>query len=249
VRSKEATPLVALALAIALTVVGTGTTARAQSDPAAPPAEATPAQVNATLQGSPPPEASLLPEAPEEAPPPPPRHKGIVLDSSLGALGFLGEFRKVAPTAPWLHTSLGYELFQWLLLFGEADLAFTDTSVAQDPSKSRAFPIFGFGGGGRLTVHVTERVAVFGQGSFGLMKADVANNAFRVLGYKNAESLGLYAGGRLGVEWYQVDRHLALGFAIGVKDATNFGRTIGSDTPLLWDAGISLRYTFPVGKN
>jgi hypothetical protein len=245
VRSRETASHAASLIALALSLVVASPQAHAQSEP--PPPEATPAQINATL-APPAADASLLPEAPEEAPPPPPRRKGIVLDSSLGALGFLGEFRKVAPTGPWLHTSLGYELFKWLLLFGEADLAFTDTSVAQDPSKSRAFPIFGFGGGGRLTVHVSDRVAVFGQGSFGLMKADIANNAFRVLGYKNAESLGLYAGGRLGVEWYQIDRHLALGLAFGVKDATNFARTLGSDTPLLWDAGVSLRYTFPLGS-
>ncbi len=243
-RSRETASLLGIAIAIAL--ASASRPAHAQSEPS-PPAEATPAQIDATL-APPAADASLLPEAPEEAPPPPPRRKGIVLDSSLGALGFLGEFRKVAPTAPWLHTSLGYELFKWLLLFGEADLAFTDTSVAQDASKTRAFPIFGFGGGGRVTVHVSDRVAVFGQGSLGLMKADIANNAFRVLGYKNAESFGLYAGGRLGIEWYQIDRHLALGFAFGLKDATNFGRAVGSDTPLLWDAGISLRYTFPLGS-
>ena len=42
---------------------------------------------------------SLLPEAPLEAPPPPPRHKGLVLESSLGALAFFGKFGSEAPTA------------------------------------------------------------------------------------------------------------------------------------------------------
>ena len=133
-RSKETASLLGIALAIAL--ASASRHAHAQSEPA-PAAEATPAQINA-VAAPPPADTTLLPEAPEEAPPPPPRRKGIVLDSSLGALGFLGEFRRVAPTAPWLHTSLGYELFKWLLLFGEADLAFTDTSVAQDASKVRA---------------------------------------------------------------------------------------------------------------
>ncbi len=181
----------------------------------------------------------------EEAPPPLPRKKGIVLDSSLGVLGFLGSFRRVAPSAPWFHTQLGYELFSWLMFFGEGDLAFTDTSNAQDPSKTRAFPIFGFGGGTRITVHSSERTAFYLESSLGLMKADVSNNAFAILGYRGAERLGFYIGGRLGFEWYQVNRHLAIGLGFGIKDATGFAHTIGgSDTPLLWDAGLSLRYTF-----
>ena len=76
------------------------------------------------------------------------------------------------------------------------------------------------------------------------MKADVATNAFKILGFEDAESLGLYFGGRLGVEWYQIDRHLALGLNGGVRNPTNFKKTIGSDLPLLWDAGVALRYTF-----
>jgi len=191
-----------------------------------------------------PPEPSIAAEAIPDAPPPPPLQSGVVIDASLGALGFLGEFKHVAPVAPWLHAQVGYEIFRWLMVFGEGELAFSDTSVAQDASKTRAFPMFGFGAGARVTVHATPRVALFLQPGLGLMKADVPQNAFAILGYKKAESLGLYLGGRVGVEWYQVDRHLALGLAFGVRDATGFARTIGSDTPLMWDGGASIRYTF-----
>ena len=181
----------------------------------------------------------------DEAPPPLPRKKGIVVESRIGALAFLGRFRQVAPTAPWFHVDAGYELFRWLFLFGEGELALTDTSVAQDPSKARAFPIYGIGGGARVTLHVSERVALYGQGSLGGMKADVARNAFALLGYKDAESLGIYLGGRLGVEWYMVDRHLALGLGAGIRDAKGFAKTGPvSDTPLMVDAALALRYTF-----
>ncbi len=183
--------------------------------------------------------------ADDEAPPPIPRKKGIVLESRLGALAFLGRFRQVAPTAPWFHVDSGYEIFPWLLLFGEAELALTDTSIAQDPSKARAFPIFGFGAGARVTVHVTERVALYAQGDFGLMKADIARNAFGLLGFKDAESLQPYLGARLGVEWYMVDRHLALGLGAGIRDAKGFAKTGPvSDTPLMADFALALRYTF-----
>jgi hypothetical protein len=216
--------------------------ARAEEQPA-PTNEQIVSAVNADANPNAKPSQAVSKE--EEAPPPLPRKKGIVVESSLGALAFLGHFRQVAPTAPWFHVLAGYELFSWLLLFGEGELAFSDTSVAQDPSKTRAFPIFGFGGGARVTLHFTERVAMYAQGSLGAMKADIANNAFALLGYRNAESLGLSLTGRLGLEWYQLDRHLALGVAVGMRDATGFAKTgPGGDSPLMLDAAGVLRYTF-----
>ena len=50
------------------------------------------------------------PEGLAEAPPPRPRRKGLVLESTLGVLGFAGQFRHVAPPAYWLHAQLGYEV-------------------------------------------------------------------------------------------------------------------------------------------
>jgi hypothetical protein len=186
----------------------------------------------------------FLAEAPLESPPPPPRHKGLVLESTLGASDFLGKFGAVTPLGFWLHTQLGYEIFNWLMVFGEGELAFTDTSGTQSPNDARAFPIFGFGGGLRGTVHLTDRVAVFGQGDLGAMKADITTGALANIGYKNAENLGLYVGGRIGVEWYQIDRHLALALQVGLRDALGFKRQVGSDLPLMLDAGLALRYTF-----
>ena len=213
--------------------------ARAE-EPPPPSAEQIEAAVKADAAGVTTPKEDV-----EAAPPPLPRHKGVVLESSLGALVFLGRFRQIAPPAPWLHAQLGYEVFPFLMFFGEGELAFTDTSVAEDPSKARAFPMFGFGGGARATVHVTERVALYAQGSVGALKADIANNALAIVGFRDAESLGLSLSGRLGVEWYQIDRHIALGLAIGLRDAKGFAKTgPESDTPLMLDASLALRYTF-----
>lgn len=220
--------------------------ARSRTDGSLDPVRSGPFLVATLLAALAPSVASAATEfdAPPEAPPPQAYRKGLVLDSSLGAHGFTGKFGAVAPPGFWLHTQLGYELFRWFMLFAEGDLYFTDTSRTQDPTKSRAFPMFGFGLGPRFTVRVTERVGLYAQGSLGAMKADVPNNAFRILGFGDAESLGLYFGGRLGVEWYQIDRHLAFGLSVGLRDATNFKRTIGDDLPLMWDGGVSLRYTF-----
>ena len=184
------------------------------------------------------------PAPPPEAPPPAPYKKSLVLDSSVGALVFLGKFGKTAPPAPLLRVQLGYEVFKWLMVFGQGELGFTDTSGSQDPPKTRAFPIFGFGGGARLTVRFTDRFGVYVQGDIGAMKADIRRRALEIIGFRDAEDLGLYFGGRLGLEWYQLDRHFALGLNGGLRDATGFKRTIGTDTPLAFDAGASIRYAF-----
>jgi hypothetical protein len=181
---------------------------------------------------------------PDQPPPTRPRHKGLVLESTLGVLGFAGQFRHVAPPAYWLHGQLGYELLRWLMLFGEGEVAFTDTSESEDESHTRAFPLWGFGAGARATIHASDRVAVFGQGQVGALTAYVPHNTLTVLGYRKAESLQLALGGRLGVEWYQADRHLALCVQIGARDAQGFAKLGSSDVPLMWDGAAGLRYTF-----
>ncbi len=180
-----------------------------------------------------------------QAPPMRPRHKGLVLESTLGVLAFAGEFRHVSPPAYWLHGLLGYEVFPWLMVFGQAELALTDTSESQDESHTLAYAMWGFGGGARVTVHVSDRVALYGQGDVGALTANVPHDALAILGYRNAESLGAAFGARLGVDWYQMDRHLALSAGLGARIAQGFAKvTDTSDVPIMWDLGAGLRYTF-----
>jgi hypothetical protein len=189
--------------------------------------------------------AAFFPEAPPEAPPPLPRKKGLVLETRLGGLAFLGKFGNLAPTAPWIQTQLGYEFFKWVMLYGYGELAYTGTSNQTGELSTIYFPLYGFGGGLRFTVHVTDRVALFLQGNAGAMSAIVPRDSLAFLGFLNAESLGFAAGGRLGVEWYQIDRHLAVNLGVGLRYAANFKITGGeSDLPLMLDAGAAIRYTF-----
>jgi hypothetical protein len=183
---------------------------------------------------------------PPEAPPVAPYKKSIVLDSSIGAMAFFGEFGKVSPPGPYFRTQLGYEVLKWLMLFGEGELSFTDTSVREAPPRTRAFSIYGGGGGVRFTARFGERIGVYGQASVGLLTADVGKNALGNLGFRDAESLDTYLAGRLGFEWYQLDRHFALGLTFAARLAQGFGITrVGtSDTPLIGDAAVSLRYAF-----
>jgi hypothetical protein len=192
------------------------------------------------------PEPANLGEEPPLAPRP--RHKGLVLESTLGILGFAGQFRHVAPPAYWMHAQLGYELLSWFMLFGEAELAFTDTSEAQGASRSRAFPIWGVGTGARAGVHFSERIAGFVQADIGALTAYVPHDALAYLGFRSAESMGAQFGARVGVEWYQKDRHFALCAQGGPRLPQGFSKFAGQkgqeSVPLMWDAAIGLRYTF-----
>ena len=188
---------------------------------------------------------STLPEAPLEAPPPPPRKKGLVLEQSLGAVGWVGKFGGLTGhPAIWANTQLGYELFKWLMVFASGDLAFTDTGSSVGPTQNRPFPILAFGGGIRFTIPFTQRVGMYIQGSAGGDVAYVQSGVLANFGYGNAEKLGFYAGGRAGIEWFQVDRHLALGLSGGARYMANFAYEVGGDLPLAWDATVDLRYTF-----
>jgi hypothetical protein len=232
------------ALAVACAIVAATCTSTAFAQDASPTVEPPAASID--LEKDRP--SAALADAPvgrDEAPPAAPYKRSVVIDSSLGAFVFLGRFGQTAPPAPWLRTQVGYELFKWLMVFGEGELGFTDTSGSQAPPRTRAFPLFGFGGGARLTVRLTDRVGVYVQGSLGAMKADIRRRSLEIIGFKDAEDLGLYVGGRIGVEWYQLDRHFALGLTAGLRDATGFKRVGGgNDTPLAFDAGASIRYAF-----
>jgi hypothetical protein len=187
---------------------------------------------------------SFFPEAPAEAPPPLPPKKGLVLETRLGGLAFLGKFGDLAPTAPWIQTQLGWEFFKWLMVYGYGELAFTGTSNETGELSTSYFPLYGFGGGLRGTLHVSERLALFVQANAGAMSVIVPRGTLAFLGFSNAESPGFAVGTRLGVEWYQVDHHMALSFGVGLRDAFNFKIDSGSDLPLMLDAGAALRYTF-----
>ncbi len=186
-----------------------------------------------------------VPLAAPESPPPPPYSKSLVVDASLGSLVFLSQFGKLSPPAVWVRAQVGVELLRWLMVLGEGELGFSDTSGSQPQPRTRAFPLFGFGGGARFTIRITPRVGAYVQGTLGAMKVDIRSQSLEILGFGKAESLGLYVGGRGGVEWYQRDRHFALGLSVGLRDATGFKKSNGaSDLPLAVDGGASVRYAF-----
>lgn len=193
--------------------------------------------------GEPPPATDDSASDEELTPPPPPRHRGFVLESGIGAFGHLGEMKHVSPIAPWFHVQLGYEPLRFLMVFVEGDLVLANTSYTHPPPPPRTYGLWGVGAGLRGTVKVSDRVGLYLQASAG--GASVTSDVLGSYGYRDADQVKLYVGGELGVEWYQINPHLALSLHGGVRDYTaTFKRQQSSQPPLVWVSAIGLRYTF-----
>lgn len=178
-----------------------------------------------------------------DAPPPPPRKKGFVLESSLGVMGQIGRLKNIAPNAPWFGIRFGYEPLRWVMVFAESDLFVASTSYAHPPPPPRSFAFWSFGGGLRGTVKPTDRVGLFLQASVGAGRA--TEDVLELYGYPHAEELGLYESVELGVEWYQVNPHLALALHGGVRNyARNLKRELDTKPALTFLTSAGLRYTF-----
>jgi hypothetical protein len=178
-----------------------------------------------------------------DAPPPPPRKKGFVLESSIGVMGQLGHLKNITPNAPWFGLRFGFEPLRWLMVFAESDLFVASTSYAHPPPSPRSFAFWNVGGGVRLTVKPTDRVGVFLQGSLGGGRA--TDDVLELYGYQHAEELGFYQSAELGLEWYQIDPHLALAVHGGTRNYPRvLKRELGSQPPMTWLSGAGLRYTF-----
>ncbi|MBX3184130.1 MAG: hypothetical protein KIT72_01295 [Polyangiaceae bacterium] len=240
-RSGRLTPCAWFALLTALLAPGV---LRAETAPAAEAErEPTQAEIEAWLKARALPDTRDEVTSSEEAPPPPPRARGLVLEAGLGAMGYLGTLKHVSPTSPLLHLQLGYEVFDWAMVFVEGDLAYGSTGYANPPPQPRAYSFYGFGGGVRFTVRPTERFGLYLQGSIGA--AEVSDDVLIVYGYRSADELSPYYGALLGAEWYQVSPHLALAVSGGVRNYdAGLSRLRSSETELAWLGLVSLRYAF-----
>jgi hypothetical protein len=171
----------------------------------------------------------------------PPRRHGWVVEGSAGALGHLGDMRDVSPVAPWFRAQVGYEPFTWLMVFAQGDVALSSTSLANRPPDKRAFALFGFGGGARLSWQAFSAVGFYLQGEAGL--ASVTEDVLATYGYPDADRLRPFAGAALGVEWFQLSPHYALGLSGGARDYfRSFDRINGDRPPLVWLSNVAIRY-------
>ncbi|HWO07896.1 MAG TPA: hypothetical protein VNN80_00410 [Polyangiaceae bacterium] len=172
---------------------------------------------------------------------PAPRHHGVVFEGSVGALGHLGNMRDVSPVSPWFRLQVGYELLDWLMVFGQGDVALSTTSLASRPPEPRSYALFGGAGGARLTWAAFDAVSFYLQGEAGL--SSVSQDVLATYGYPEADRLHPFAGGALGIEWYQLSPHYALAVSGGTRDYfEGFERVYGSRPPLVWFSSVAIRY-------
>jgi hypothetical protein len=180
----------------------------------------------------------------EEQPLPAPRRHGFVLESGIGFVTQVGSLAHIAPTAPDFQLRFGYEVLSWLMPFIEADIAFANTAYASEPPPPRSYFHFGAGAGARFTLPVGRILAVFAQGSVGLA-AISEQNVLSIYGFPDADEPNLYLDGRIGLEWYQVNPHLALGFHGGIRSyGQGLTRERGGEAPIAVLASANLRYAF-----
>lgn len=218
----------------------------AAEEPAVAAAPAPPGVTDASLEAwlaQDPADADTSPVAADlEAPPLPPRHHGLVIEGSVGALGHLGDMKHISPTAPWFRLQVGYEVFDWLMVFGQGDVAIANTGYAHRPPDKRGYALFGFGVGPRFSWQPSRSFGIYLQGEGGLASAN--EDVLSTYGYRNAAQLRPYVGGNVGLEWFQINPHYALAAYGGVRDyIQNFERTYGANPPIVWVSGLALRYT------
>ncbi len=176
-----------------------------------------------------------------DPPPLPPRRHGWVLEGSVGALGHLGNMRSVSPVAPWFRLQVGYEPFDWLMVFVEGDVALSSTSLAKTPPDTRSYALFGMGGGARLAWQPFSAVGFYLQGDAGM--ASITEDVLATYGYPDADRLQPYAGGSLGVEWFQLSPHYAIVLSGGARNYfQSFERINGNQPPWAWFSSVALRY-------
>jgi hypothetical protein len=181
------------------------------------------------------------PDAELEAPVLPPRRHGWVLEGSVGALGHLGNMQSVSPVAPWFRLQVGYELFDWLMLFGQGDVALSTTSLASTPPGKRGYALFGMGGGARLSWQAFSAIGFYLQGDAGM--ASITEDVLSTYGYPDADRLRPYAGATVGIEWFQLSPHYALAVSGGARDYfQNFDRINGDRPPWVWFSSVAIRY-------
>jgi len=178
-----------------------------------------------------------------EAPPPPPRHHGVFVESGISASGHLGTLKNVSPVAPTFALKVGIEPLDFALIFLEGELTIANTGYARTPPPPRTYHLYNLGAGARFTVAFGTSIGAFAEGSLGFSR--VSEDVLGVYGYLDAHEFNPYFGGRLGVEWYPTNPHLALGLAGGVRSyAAGLTRDRSSEPALAWSFGPQISYRF-----
>lgn len=183
-------------------------------------------------------DASPIPMAPPLAP----FKRGPMFEGTAGVYAPSGALARVSAPGPWLRLSVGWDFTRWLSVFGTFDGAFLATDRAPPPPGSRAYVLWGFGGGARVSIGVTDRVRI-------PLRVDVSahevddDGVLAVYGFDRARDLGLSYGGTTGLEWRAASRHFGLILEGGVRRDTALESAWRGGGPLAIVAGLGIHYT------
>ena len=181
-------------------------------------------------------------ETPPEAPPPPPPHRGLVVESSIGALGHVGDLKDVSPPGARVGALVGYEIFDWVMILVTADVAFHNTSFGSRPPEPRGYALYG-GAGGCASRCDPPRTSASSCRAPSVPRAPAKMCSQRTV--PRGTSHEPYFGASLGLEWYQVNPHLALALQGGVRNyREGLTRQRASSGALAWHSALALRYAF-----
>jgi hypothetical protein len=166
---------------------------------------------------------------------------GFYLEGWLGGRGFIGGIGTVSDPGPLATVGAGYELFRWLWIGANFEGSIHGTDGPSPPSPT-VFEMLGLYGTLRLQLDFSARTALWLGGEFGarLILSDVLN----AYGFKDADSLGLMAGGSLGFDWHFINQHTSLGLLGGARIYPGLV-ALRDDSPTLGVHGaLYLRYVF-----
>lgn len=242
VSSRASATLLALAGGIAHSPARAADAAGAPSDDATTNREPTRQEIEAYLDSHGLPKGDGQRAAPLEVPPLPPRSRGWVLETGVGAVFQLGALRHVSPPSPWLGVHLGYEVAEWFMVLANADLTLADTSYAARPPEPRTYAHYAIGAGGRFQFRMASWLAAHAQLELGV--SEVTEDVLEQYGYRQADSLNFHYGARVGLDWLQVNPHLALGLQGTLRNYSGLDRTNNADTPLAAIGALTFRYAF-----
>ncbi len=177
-----------------------------------------------------------------QAPPMAPFKRGPLVEGTLGVYAPTGRLKRLSAPGPWMRVAIGYDISKWLAVFVAGDAAFLTTGRAPPPPGERGYVLWGFSGGVRLAINVTDRVRIPVRLELGAHRAS-DGGVLGAYGFSDARDLGLSWGGSTGLEWRAASRHYGIFGEVGIRNDSSFTALGRSESPFAIVSGLGLHYT------
>lgn len=176
------------------------------------------------------------------APPVAPFTRGPLVEGNVGVYAPVGRIKNLVAPGPMIRLALGWDFKKWIGVFGSFDSAFLSTGRAPPPPGERAFVLWGFGGGARVSLGLGDRVRIPLKLELGMHKAS-DGGVLAAYGYTNAKDFGLSYGATLGVEYRAVSRHFGILLEGGVRNDSSLEYPAKAQAPLAIVGTLGVHYT------